>query len=344
MFQPLPTARLSLSRRPKTDHRPVAHQRRIRDREAALDPRPIMGSLEGCAVAQIPFAEAKALITRYEWLGSMPPGARACYGLKDPDGELVGVVVFGPPPSPESRDLCGPQHRELTICLARGACVHWAHPHAASFMISRACKLAAAEFGWRVFYAYADPMAGEIGTVYQACNWRYLGVGADRGKGRWRFFNRRDLRWRSDRMLSRRKLKVAEVRAHPDWIAEWTPDKGRYAWFEGTRREKRTLKRALKYAPQAYPKRATRGPGHHPNTGGHPQIFVGVPASRGHAFPISNRSPAEWTRLSGAIASRTKTKTRSADENRFGATTTGERKSPMTQTGGSLYAHRQFKA
>ena len=45
-------------------------------------------------------------------------------------------------------------------------------------MISNACKLAAKEFGWRIFYAYADPTAGEIGTVYQACNWLYLGIGA----------------------------------------------------------------------------------------------------------------------------------------------------------------------
>jgi hypothetical protein len=207
--------RYRVGRRPMVT--PIAHQRRIRDCEAALYPRPIMASLEGCAVERIPFAEAKALITRYEWLGAMPPGARACYGLKTPDGELVGVVVFGPPPSPESRDLCGPEHRDLTICLARGACVHWAHPHAASFMISRACKLAHQEHGWSVFFAYSDPMAGEIGTVYQACNWRYLGVAVGRtgGKGRWRFFDKREGRWRSDRMLSRHKLKVAEVRAHP---------------------------------------------------------------------------------------------------------------------------------
>lgn len=46
---------------------PIAHQRRIRDAEAARDPRPVRASLEGCAVAAIPFAEAKAIIVRYEW-------------------------------------------------------------------------------------------------------------------------------------------------------------------------------------------------------------------------------------------------------------------------------------
>ena len=165
-------------RRPKLV--PVAHQRLIREREAARDPRPVMATLDGCTVEQITYAEAKALIVRYEWLRSMPTGTRACYGLRTASGELAGVAVFARGPAPESHDLCGPKHRDLAICLSRGACVHWAHPNAASHLISKACKLAAKEFGWRIFYAYADQTAGEIGTVYQAANWLYLGVGTGR--------------------------------------------------------------------------------------------------------------------------------------------------------------------
>ena len=236
---------------------PVAHQRRIRERETTLDPRPQMMTLEGSTVERVSFAEAKAIIVRYEWLRSMPTGTQACYGLRAPSGELVGVVVFAYGPAPESADLCGPEHRDLTVCLSRGACVHWAHPHAASFLISRACKLAAEQFGWRIFFAYADPMAGEYGAVYQACNWLYVGVGVGRRSrsGRWRFFSRREGQWLSERTLRRRRLKPLDLRSHPNWIAEWTPDKARYVWFEGTRREKRELRRALKYAPQPYPKR-----------------------------------------------------------------------------------------
>ena len=60
-------------------------------------------------------------------------------------------------------------------------------------------------------------MAGEIGTVYQAANWLYLGVGVGRskGRGRWRFFNRREGRWRSERSLRKRRLELAELRSHP---------------------------------------------------------------------------------------------------------------------------------
>jgi hypothetical protein len=165
-------------------------------------------------------------------------------------------VVFAAGSAPESGDLCGREHRDRAICLARGACVHWAHPHAASFLIARACKFAHAEFGWKIFYAYSDPTAGEIGTVYRAANWIYLGegVGRSKGRGRLRFFAKREGRWRSERILRKRRMPLAELRSHPEWVAVWTPDKRRYVWFEGRRREKRELRRALKYPPQPYPR------------------------------------------------------------------------------------------
>jgi hypothetical protein len=241
---------------------PVAHQRRIRDIEAARDPRPAMATLDGCTVEQIPFAEAKAVIVRYEWLGAMSTRTRACYGLKAPSGELAGVVVFADGPVPESGDICGREHRDLTICLARGACVHWAHPHAASFLIARACKRAAADFGWRIFFAYSDAAAGEIGTVYQAANWLYLGAGTGRrpNRWRWRVFDRKSGEWRSERVLRKRGVDPAALKWRPDWILDFAPDKARYVLFAGTRREKRALRRALKYPPQPYPKARRRRP------------------------------------------------------------------------------------
>ena len=38
--------------------------------------------------------------------------------------------------------------------------------------------------GRRSSTPYSDPRDGEIGTVYQACNWIYLGEGVGRCKGR----------------------------------------------------------------------------------------------------------------------------------------------------------------
>jgi hypothetical protein len=150
--------------------------------EAKRDPRPVMTTLDGCKVERISYAEAKPFILRYEWLKTMPALTTACYGLRDPSGQLVSAVCFGPGPGTASGNLCGPDWRDRAIALLRGACAHWAHPHAASHLIARACKLAAGEFGWRIFFAYADPAAGEVGTIYQACNWLYLGTGVGRNR------------------------------------------------------------------------------------------------------------------------------------------------------------------
>jgi hypothetical protein len=170
------------------------------------------------------------------------------------------VAVFGPGPGSDSSLLCGPEWRERTVCLLRGACVHWAHKHAASFLISRACALAHKDFGWVAFYAYADRTANEVGVVYQACNWSYLGVGVGRGdgkSGRWRFFSKAEDRWYSTKMLRARKIDIKALRSDTGWTAERVPDKGRYVHFEGSRKERREARAALKYQPVDYPKRVT---------------------------------------------------------------------------------------
>jgi hypothetical protein len=236
---------------------PKAHQRLIREREMARDPRPIMTTLDGCTVERIEAAEAKPIICRYEYLGTMPSAPKMFCGLRTPSGELAGVVVFGHGNGTLSTTLCGPDWRDKVVTLQRGACVHWAHPHAASFLISRACRLAAKEHGWRIFTAYADPAAGEIGVVYQACGWLCLGAGVGRkSKGsRWRFFNERDGRWYTERSLVRRKVAMGVLRRDPNWRAEKETAKVRYVHFEGSHRERKALMAALKYKPQVYPKR-----------------------------------------------------------------------------------------
>jgi hypothetical protein len=218
----------------------------------------MMASLAGCVVERIAYAEAKALILKYEWLGTMPASNCASYGLRTPEGDLIGAVCFGRGPGRASADLCGPEWRDKAIALLRGACVHYAPKNAASFLISRACKLAAHEFGWRAFSAYADAAAGEVGTIYQALNWIYLGVSVGRtanGLDRWRYYCRKSRRWHSEWMLRQRGIRGPPLRCDPGWKAERLRDKMRYVHFEGDRRERNALKAALKYEPMPYPKR-----------------------------------------------------------------------------------------
>ena len=242
---------------------PKAWQRIITERHLEEDPRPPLTSTQGCVVETIPRAEAEPFILRYEWLGTMSTNTRATYGMRAPDGELIGAAVFGLPGSAQSRDICGRQHREKAVCLERGACAHYAPPNAASFLISRSVSLAARANEWRIFYAYADPQAGEIGTVYQACNWLYIGQGVGRG-------HRHQLRqdWmipeEGNRIIASRSLRarrpkvtISDARER-GWIPVYRHPKHKYVHFEGTRAERKQLLADLRYQPQPYPKR----PGH----------------------------------------------------------------------------------
>src|SRR2546425_3084051 len=211
-------------------HRPKkAHQRIIRERAALLEPREPLPSLKGCTVRRLDKATAKPIILRYEWLGTMGR-PRACYGLRAPNGELLGVVTFGIPAGDESRNICGPAHRDRAIALERGACVHYAPKNAASFLIRHACKLAHREFGWSIFSSYADPSAGEVGTVYQAANWLYVGQNVGRRPGMIRRqFIKPNGKVVDERALTHARVKMSDVLG---WTRVFVPSKHRYVWFE----------------------------------------------------------------------------------------------------------------
>jgi hypothetical protein len=154
----------------------VAHQRIIRERKMAEEPRTPARSLDGYTVETVGRVQAASIISKYEWLGTMGR-ATIFIGLFSPIRELEGVVCFGHGPAGAIRNLIG----SPALCLERGACVHYAPPNAASFLISRACKLIYRLTGVASFFAYGDPMAGEYGAVYQAAGWTYLGQGLNGG-------------------------------------------------------------------------------------------------------------------------------------------------------------------
>ena len=148
--------------------------------------------------------------------------------------------------SPESRDVCGRSNRHLAICLERGACVPDAPANAASFLISWAVKLAAAEHGFRIFYAYADPQAGEVGTVYQAMDW--LRIADTRRVENYRLPDGETI---SERSLRHRGISRQDAL---DGGAEVIvrPSKRKYVTFAGDKRERRALRGALRSVVQPY--------------------------------------------------------------------------------------------
>jgi hypothetical protein len=122
-------------------------------------------------VRRIDIATARAVIEEYEWLGCMPAIVLFAFGIYfGPD--LGGVVAY----SPEYGENLGVWDKYgytgKIITLSRGACTWWAHPHSASKLIRGSMKLLPPRY--EVVTATVDAAAGEVGTIYQACNFDYV--------------------------------------------------------------------------------------------------------------------------------------------------------------------------
>jgi hypothetical protein len=250
--------------------RDKCYQREVAEREAALDPRPRDTGPIDYTVEGIGRDEADAFIRRYEWLGT-PGHPLARYCARDFVGDVAAVALFGRA-HVQSAGLCralNPKslsdddraYLRTVACLERGATAHWAHKHTASWFIPRALAMASADHGWKTFYAYSDPDAGEVGTVYQACGWKYLGIGPGRGpragktQARWQM-RQNGGPWISDRSFYERTgLGVADARRGVDgWEWREVPAKGKYVQFVGDKHSRREMLRALRYPVLPYPK------------------------------------------------------------------------------------------
>jgi hypothetical protein len=133
----------------------------------------IDNSLCSSTVAEITYSEAAEIILKYEWLGDMPQAVTRCFGMFN-GRYLSGALVFAEKPGANLQSNGASIVPKDSYYLARGACAHWAHPHAASWFISKVCRDMLCKANGSVL-AYADPMAGEVGTIYQALGWYYLG-------------------------------------------------------------------------------------------------------------------------------------------------------------------------
>jgi hypothetical protein len=238
-----------------------AHQRIIRER--LLDREPLPNDvLSRARVVPVSNGEAKSIILKYEWLGTMAAGTKFCYALKV-GSEVLGVSCFSLGASEEARDIVTIPAK--SICLARGACVPHAPTNAGSFLVRHACRQAHRDFGHEVFFAYSDPEAGEIGTIYQAVGWKYITTAKD---NRRRSFTSPDgaVRISSYDLSKRTKRKFYRLGwdgvegkyaflRRLGFIEKMEPRRGKYVWFEGDRRRQQELLQHCRFPFLPYPKR-----------------------------------------------------------------------------------------
>jgi hypothetical protein len=157
-------------------------------------------------------------IRRHEWLGSMPlhPTHRVVAEYKD---QVAGVVIFSMPTAFST--LLGEQTKDLERLISRGACVSWSPRNTASAMLAFAINWMVSTTPYRLFTAYADPEAREVGQIYQACNFLYLGQSSgaqkmyyDPSNPERGYFSDRSFRSRS---AYKRYAKALGV----EWESEW---------------------------------------------------------------------------------------------------------------------------
>ncbi len=211
-------------------------------------------SLSSATVREISPQEAATIILEYEWLGDMPQATKQCFGMYH-GPFLAGALVFAEKPGANLSSNDTSIVPKDAHYLARGACAHWAHPHAASWFIAKVCNELLCPDGGTVL-AYSDPAAGEIGTIYQSLGWYYLGpsqggpnaVLVDGKLMTLRSFHR-------DRGNGGKSIAAVRAAFPNAKTIEPVPRRHRYLGVYGSGKFKREIAKRLRGHSRPYPKR-----------------------------------------------------------------------------------------
>lgn len=207
--------------------------------------------------------EVAGIIERYEWLGNIPDNC-SLYAKLTFDGNLAGALAFSRSGFGGSVTLFG----EPAVKLARGVTLHWAPAWASSFLIQRALAVLFDEPIYVV--AFSDWAAGEVGTVYQASGWRYLGqsmteewIAPDGTRRDASFHKVRVVSGSAHRRTGRQAEREAYRREEAEMLAAgWrraSSIRGKYATVAGRNgRARRRLVALIDGRAKPYPKRAGR--------------------------------------------------------------------------------------
>ena len=249
-----------------------AHQRIIREKMKIEEAHNLFGNwwdnintdIGNAIVKQVTREQALPVILKYEWLGTLPVNCIFFCGLYF-DGALAGVSCFVEVKFGGKYTLWN----YPAICLGRGACVHWCPEWGGSYLIQKSLKLLFSNKDPLYVVAFSDWKAGEIGTIYQACNWTYLG---HYNSKEWIDKNgkRYDINTPSVRAVTGFQRKSnPELRATKEQIAQEkkkmidsgyklvsAPPRGKYATIVGSKNKVyRDMSKLLKKNSKPYPKR-----------------------------------------------------------------------------------------
>ena len=116
--------------------------------------------------------KAVEFIRRHEWLGDIASNTTHYFGAYY-NNILAGVITMGNPVAYSK--VMGENTKDIERLISRGACISWSPKCLGSAFISWCMKWMVKNTPYRIFSAYSDPAAKELGTIYQSLNFYYLG-------------------------------------------------------------------------------------------------------------------------------------------------------------------------
>jgi len=187
----------------------------------------------------------------YPWLlnkhyAKRIPQIMFAFGLYE-DNQLVGVCTYGIPASPSlCMGICGKEYSDKVLELNR-VCLMDNTKNQASFLVANSIKLLPKP---TIVVSYADTGKGHVGYVYQATNFLYTGLSANRVDWTVKGLEHKHSKTLSDGMT----LESIKEKYGDDFYYTERSRKHRYIYFHGDKRQKKLMNQLLKYAIEPYPK------------------------------------------------------------------------------------------
>ena len=191
----------------------------------------------------------------YEWIlkkhyAHRIPSISYAFGLYE-NNILAGICTFGSTVSQTlNKGIAGEYYQNNIIELNR-LCVESNEIDITSWFVSRCLRA----FDNKIIVSFADTKQGHVGKIYQACNFIYTGLSADRS--RWALKGN-DVN-HNHRAITQ-KYTYAEIKELYSDLMEYkkASRKHRYLYMCGNKKFKREVMKALIYPICEYPKGETK--------------------------------------------------------------------------------------
>jgi hypothetical protein len=208
---------------------------------------------------QISFNEAAALYNKYEHLGD--PGLGVYHWGTMYGNTLIAAVSFGAAGFAAHRGVIANAANKFgmrVFQLTRGGTLSSAPLWVPSWTVSRGLRAIRSLKGDCLIAAYSDAKFNEIGTIYQACNFLYLGMTNPKNQSTYIIHGKHRSAWIVRRMYGTRCLghlrkidpEVKKIPLNPKY---------RYVFPCASPSLRRRVMWSLRPYAQPYPKRSVEG-------------------------------------------------------------------------------------